>query len=239
MRFVWMSDTGLKRDQNEDAVLVDIDQAIMILADGMGGHHAGEIASSIAAQETYKYLQARLDYTESDQMEKLLEDAVLRAHDCLRRRICPGRGFEDMGTTLLTAVMQQGSVYISNIGDSRAYVLSKSLKQITTDHAVEDGFMSFILMTDEMSPSRSYRVLTQAVGASETIRPDFFTESLQRGDILLLCSDGLTDMLNNAMIETIVMENRCDLNRTASELISRANRKGGYDNISVALLEML
>jgi PPM family protein phosphatase len=238
MRMAWMTDAGSKRDRNEDAVLVDSDQAIMILADGMGGHPAGGVASSIAAQEAFKFLQAHMHCTGTDEWERLLGAATLRAHALVKSHLASDKGPEDMGTTLLTAVVQGGCAFISNIGDSRAYIMGASLKQITSDHAVEDRFMGLLLM-DEVFPPRRYRVLTQAVGASTTIQPDFFTRSLERGDILLLCSDGLTDMLSDEMIEGVVLRTRHDLNRTASELVSLANRRGGYDNISVALLEML
>jgi protein phosphatase len=144
-----------------------------------------------------------------------------------------------MGTTLLAAAVRHGRAFICNVGDSRAYLLDRSLTQITADHAVEDRFIGDILLADEPVRRRGYRVLTQAVGASACIRPDHYTLPVGTGDILLLCSDGLTDMLSDQTIQDVVACHRTDLQEAADRLIGRANRKGGVDNISVILLEIV
>jgi protein phosphatase len=163
---------------------------------------------------------------------------MLKAHDCIKRRVASGMRLEEMGTTLLEVVVRGETAFVCNIGDSRAYRMNSSLKQITKDHAVIDHFIGEILMAGEMNGSR-YRMLTQAVGASENIVPDSFTVELEKSDILLLCSDGLTDLLSDRSIEDIVRRYRYDLCETVHNLVEYAKRKGAFDNISVILLEIL
>lgn len=237
LRLAWQSHVGRKRDLNEDAVLVDGDFTILLLADGMGGHNAGEIASLLAVQTTHWFLKTKVDTFKHDHMQTLLHEAMQKSHMHIRERMASDKRLENMGTTLLAVIIHNGKAFICNIGDSRAYILSKSLKRITTDHAIEDRFISDILMADERDRPATYRYLTQAIGASTVIRPDYYTLPLNVGDILLLCSDGLTDMLSDTVIEEIISTNRCDLHKTVHQLIHHANHKGGYDNISVILLE--
>lgn len=239
LRLAWQSHVGRKRDLNEDSILVDGDFTILLLADGMGGHNAGEIASLLAVQTAHRFLRTQIADFQHSQMMVLLAEAMQKSHIQLRERIASDRRLTNMGTTLLAVIIHDGKAFICNIGDSRAYILRKSLRQITSDHAIEDRFISDILMADEGGRPSAYRFLTQAVGANMDIRPDHFTLPLNSGDVILLCSDGLTDMLSDASIEEIISANRRDINETARKLICNANHKGGHDNISVILVEYL
>lgn len=239
MRLAWNSHTGLIRDTNEDFILVNEKLKIILLADGMGGRKAGETASEIAALEAHELIQRRIDSTDHDEVPELLELAVHKAHNSVKLKAFSDKGLEEMGTTLLQAVVRKGTAFICNVGDSRAYIMKSSLEQITRDHAIVDSFISDVLMAGELRPLGGYRLLTQAVGASEQIQPDIHVIEVKKGDILLFCSDGLTDMLTNRRIEEIIKKHRSDLRETVQKLIEYANHNGGIDNISLVLLEIL
>jgi len=239
MRLAWKSHIGLMRETNEDFILVNEKLRIILLADGMGGRKAGETASEMAALEAFELLQKNLDSRDYHEVPELLELAVQKAHNSIKLKAFSDNSLGKMGTTLLQAVVRKGKAFICNVGDSRAYIMKSSLEQITKDHAIVDRFISDILMAGELRPLGGYRLLTQAVGASEQIRPDIHVVEVEKGDILLFCSDGLTDMLNKGRIEDIIKKHRADLHETVKKLIEYANHSGGIDNISLVLLEIL
>ncbi|MDR0396727.1 MAG: Stp1/IreP family PP2C-type Ser/Thr phosphatase [Oscillospiraceae bacterium] len=232
MRAVSRTDTGRVRVKNEDAVLID-PAGLYIVADGMGGHRAGEIASSIAAQSLRRSLSgAPFNPGALAEAVSLANQAV---YEAARSRVeCQG-----MGTTitLLWAAGSRGSgALIAQIGDSRAYLLRDDrLHRCTRDHSIVDEMLRKKLITPSQArvhPDRS--VITRAVGVASAVKPDLFEWDRQDGDLWLLCSDGLTDMLDDAAIASILRS--LPPEQAADTLLSEALERGGPDNISILLV---
>lgn len=231
------SDRGRSRARNEDHVLVDHAASVVLLADGMGGHHAGHVASALAVQKAYSYLLERLHSDLSDrEIERLLVDAARVSHDAVltHARDIDRRG--DMGTTLLSLILRGGKAFIGHTGDSRAYIMRERLCRITEDHAVRDPFLEWLLRADDAHPAAGSRRLTRAVGMNDFQPPDILSVDIGMGDLLLLCSDGLTEMLSDDELDRWLHAYRSDPEGLAEILVQEANKKGGYDNISVVLV---
>lgn len=232
------SDPGKKRTNNEDRFFVDKDQGIFLLADGMGGHQAGEVASNLAVEEAYAYLKDKISQTNDEKdISKLLAEALFQAHDAIKEKSKNDLNLMGMGTTLVEMVIKGEEAYICHVGDSRAYLLRNGIEQITRDQTVGDYLVEHNVMKREQVPHQKWHTLTQAVGVSESIVPEIKHVEFKTGDLLLLCSDGLTDMLSDEEIEEIVQKHRNDINKAADALIEEANHKGGRDNISVVLVK--
>ncbi|MBZ0158107.1 MAG: Stp1/IreP family PP2C-type Ser/Thr phosphatase [Alphaproteobacteria bacterium] len=236
----YRTDRGRRRENNEDSVLVDAEKGIFLLADGMGGHQAGEVASSLAVQEAHFYIKDRLDRVQGDtEMIRLLREAIFYAHFRIKERARSDPDLAGMGTTLVIAVFGNDTVYIGHVGDSRAYLVYEGMRQITRDHTVKSYFTGHAFMARRhLYPQRTH-ILTQAVGTSEELAPEMHSLSFDPGDILLLCSDGLTDMLTDEEIAAIIRENSGKMEKAAEALVEEANDKGGRDNISVILVRKL
>ena len=146
------------------------------------------------------------------------------------------KSLNGMGTTLLLTVVGNGKAYIGNVGDSRAYLVREDLRQLTKDQTVGAFLVEHNLMTDDEIDPGHWHVLIQAVGSAEDLAPELIELSLEIGDILLLCSDGLTDMLSDNEIEDIFAEGNVDLNYLADSLVNAANGNGGLDNISAVII---
>ncbi len=236
MKVYHKSDTGRVREHNEDFILVDKKRGIFLLADGMGGHQAGEIASELAVKTAYQYLKDKINPSETD-TNKLLLNAMFAANDAVLNKAKTDLNLMGMGTTLIIAVIQNNSIHICHVGDSRVYLIRERIKQITKDHTLGDYLVEHKLMAREQVPSQKWHTLTQAVGTSKDLVPELNPVNLLEGDILLLCSDGLTDMLTDAEIKDTVLKFRDNLSRAASNLIKEAKEKGGKDNISLILVK--
>ncbi len=237
MKAVGKSDVGRNRDNNEDRFKIDQDLEIFLLADGMGGHNAGEVASEVAVEEAYAHLEGNIhDSAQDDVLSAKLEDAMFKAHEAIREKAKGDLNLSGMGTTLVELVIKGGKAFICHAGDSRAYLLRDVLSRITKDHTVGDYLVEQHLMPKEAVPPRQWHVLTQAVGTVELPNPDRNIVGLMSGDILLLCSDGLTDMLEDDEIQAIIEQHKDDLDKCSTALIDSANEKGGRDNITVVLV---
>lgn len=233
MLTAYKTDRGRRRETNEDALLVDQENGIFLLADGMGGHQAGEVASRLAVDVTYVYIRNNLQRArEAHSLSALLEDAVVHAHTTIREQAGTSPLLNGMGTTLVIMLIHNTDAYLCHIGDSRAYLLREGIRQVTRDHTMDD----YLLSRNIMTRGQKSHILTQAVGTSEHPAPEQHHLKLQPGDIMLLCSDGLTDMLSDSEIETIVRRHDGHLAAAAHELIEAANDRGGKDNISVVLI---
>jgi PPM family protein phosphatase len=237
-------DKGQQRRKNEDSVEVidlgfiedEIPLTLAILADGMGGHLEGEVASRLAVDTVIQQIvenwhefggKAKQNYV------YWLSEAVKAANDAIYSRQT------NMGTTLVTALIVGQKATIANVGDSRAYHVSRGgITQITTDHSVVKGLVSAGMITSEQAREHPLRnCITQAVGTDEIVEADLFMNHLALGDSLLLCSDGLTNELDDSAIDDIIQAAASP--QTACEnLIAEANAAGGRDNISVALVQM-
>jgi len=234
MRFAVASDVGKHRQINEDSYLVD--EPIFAVADGMGGHSAGEIASAVALQAVRKKLR-KLD--EEKGIPELLIQSIREANTAVFQKSSQKAEQRGMGTTLTVAVLCEDTCYIGHIGDSRAYLLrDKKLSQITEDHSlvaemVKEGVLS--PGEAEAHPQRS--VLTRAVGIEPSVQIDTSTSKIQPKDRILLCTDGLTAMLSDAEIVQILNQPE-EPKLICAKLIDMANQHGGTDNTTVILLDI-
>lgn len=238
MQAVYRTDTGRKREINEDYLLADEKRGIFLLADGLGGHQAGEVASEVAVKEAYEYLKDQAEQTrDKNTFLNLLSEAAIHAHNAVMKRASGDPALMGMGTTLVIIVIEGLQAYICHVGDSRAYFISGGIRQITRDHSLGNYFFDIIAL--EHSPiRRRSNVLAQAVGAGDEIAPETNFIELKGGDIMLMCSDGLTDMLSDEEIAGIVIRYEDDIDGAAGELVECANKKGGIDNISVILIRV-
>jgi protein phosphatase len=234
MLTVTRTDAGLVREVNEDSILAD-PSGLFIVADGMGGHRAGEVASSIAVDTLRELLSGALFDP------GILTDAVSRTNSRVFEASQGNAEYSGMGTTLTllwTAGMQgEPGVLIAQLGDSRAYLMRNSrLHRCTRDHSVVDEMLRKRLITPEQAKRHPERHgITRAIGIAEMAKPDLFEWDRQMGDIWLLCSDGLTDMLDDVSIASILREND-SLEDAADTLMREALNNGGHDNISLLLL---
>ncbi|MFH1446459.1 MAG: protein phosphatase 2C domain-containing protein, partial [Chloroflexota bacterium] len=205
MKIASKTDTGRVRTNNEDSILVDQERGIFLLADGMGGHNAGEVASKLAVRTAHDFLKDRISTIESDEeLLSALDAAIMRAHEAIKEKAASDIKLRGMGTTLVALVTKNEKAYICHVGDSRAYLLRDSLKQLTKDHTMGEYLVEQKVMSHKKVPAQQWHTLTQAVGVGEYPVPDKNTFDLKYGDLLLLCSDGLTDMLADEEIAAII-----------------------------------
>lgn len=225
-----LSSVGRVREHNEDAILAV--PPLYIVADGLGGHEAGEIASNLAIEKIQAYAPKRPDGA-------ALMRAVQRANDTVIKAAEEGMGKPGMGTTVTAAIIADGKAAIAQVGDSRAYLLrSGRLAQVTEDHSV----VAAMVRSGSLSPAEARRhpqrnVITRALGGDSSLVVDTYEFETLRGDRWLLCSDGLFGLIANEAIET-VMNNNPDPRACAEELIRMANEEGGSDNISVIVVDV-
>ncbi len=236
MRSYCLTDIGTVRKMNQDFVYasdqpVGILPNLYIVADGMGGHAAGDYASRCAVETMVDYIEN----ASSGGPVTLLGNALTEANRKVMEKALSDRSMEGMGTTLVAAVVQNGCLYVANVGDSRLYLIDDRLEQITRDHSlVEEMVRAGELRREDARLHPDKNVITRAVGVKSSVAIDFFDVALNRGDRFLICSDGLTNMVPEDMIFRIVKE-KGSLEEAARELVDEANRSGGSDNISVIL----
>jgi PPM family protein phosphatase len=220
------SDTGRRRRRNEDNYVVA--PPLFAVADGMGGAQAGEVASSLAASALEAGTPEELDGHE--RVSALIEEANRRIFD----RASTDPSASGMGTTMTVALVEGMSVVIGHVGDSRAYLVrGDSMEQLTEDHSLVNELVKGGKLSEEeaqIHPQRS--VITRAVGTDPDVDIDAFTIEAEDGDVFLLCSDGLTDMVEDVDILRLVDANRSDLEQAVRSLVQLANKEGGEDNIT-------
>lgn len=240
MRSFAKTDVGKLRDVNQDAYYVsDSDLNLYILADGMGGYAGGEIASKLATQAAATYIQENFnklaEYKKEDILEmikKAIEHANLVVHEKSKEKI----ELEQMGTTLEICLIYNNRAYLGHIGDSRIYRLRKEFfRRLTTDHSyvqklVKDGTIS----KEEADTHPKKNMLMKALGCEEAVEPDIMVKGFMQDDIIIMCSDGLTNMISEERICEIV---NADLENAAENLVNEANNLGGYDNITVIIIK--
>jgi protein phosphatase len=221
------TDTGRKRRRNEDAYVLA--PPLFAVADGMGGAQAGEIASKLAAAALEDTDPGRL--TGPERVASLIQEANRRVHE--RSSVDPATS--GMGTTMTVALVEDDGVVIGHVGDSRAYLVrGHEIEQITEDHSlVNELLKSGKLSAEEAETHPQRSVITRAVGTDPDVDVDSFTVHPQTGDVFLICSDGLTDMVDDRAILDAVERYRDSLDRLTKQLVTAANRGGGEDNITV------
>ncbi len=240
---VCASDKGMVRPGNEDAVHIDAAGGFAVLADGMGGHAAGEVASRLAVDEIRAELESALPHLDIDAIasaDALAEDlrfAARRANACILTSARRVREHEGMGATLVLAVMGARRIFIGHLGDSRAYRLRGGhLEPLTRDHSwVDEQISQGTLQIDALLDARLRNIVTRALGIDDEIDLEVSQHDVQPDDLYLLCSDGLSDMLDDPEIEALLNQPG-ELAAKASRLIAQANRNGGRDNVSVILM---
>ncbi len=233
MIFALCTHIGQTRSRNEDSAYIPAPGGSMFIAvaDGMGGHNAGEKASAIAIETLTEGLSG-----ENLLPAKALVSAVREANAVIFAYAKSNPACRGMGTTLTAAVFEDNLIYTANVGDSRAYLLSGgTLSQLTVDHSlVEELVMSGQITREQAEVSPQRNIITRALGTSSGVNVDIFETVWNGGDILLLCTDGLTTHLSNADIKA-VLERGGTLQERADALVALANERGGRDNITVAL----
>ncbi len=231
------TDIGLRRSENEDSYAILADQGVLAVADGMGGAAAGEVASRIFTDTTVETFSAPRS-TEEETVVKVQETFRL-ANERIREYASGNPRFTDMGCTAEVMAFCGGQFVLGHVGDSRVYLLRKGrLKQLTRDHSLIQEQVEQGLVTSEQAKTHALRnVILRAVGTSESLAVDVLRGKSLPGDILLLCSDGLHDMIRDEQICDIVAS-QDGIQAKAARLVEAARSVGGYDNVTVALCEV-
>ncbi len=206
---------------------------LYIVADGMGGHNAGDLASRTTVETVVDYIEG----AKEKRPIPLLDAAIQAANQKVIEISLTDKSLEGMGTTVVAATVQDGCLYVANVGDSRLYLLDHQIEQITRDHSlVEEMVRAGEIKREEARHHEKKNVITRAVGVEKKLRIDFFDVALNPGDRFLLCSDGLTNMVDDEDMLRLVSR-ETSLEAAALKLVAAANRNGGKDNISVVLAE--
>lgn len=240
MKAFSITDIGEKRRINQDYVFCELNPIgnlpnLFIVADGMGGHNAGDYASMFCVEFFTEHIQ-NSDITSPI---ALIEEAIRNTNEKLYEKSKQQIDYEGMGTTFVVATIYDKDMYVANIGDSRLYVIGKEIRQITEDHSLVQAMVKTgELNKDEAKTHPNKNIITRALGTSETAQPDYFEVEITEGDIVLMCSDGLTNMLNDETIEQVIRENADDPQTAAETLVKQANENGGKDNITVIIVKV-
>jgi protein phosphatase len=241
------TDVGRKREHNEDAFLINAKHGLYTIADGMGGHAAGEVASRIAVDVINEFIEISGDDSditwpfEFDDGVSMEENRIFTAIKLANMKIFEviqeRKELEGMGTTLVTLLVQGDDAFIGHVGDSRAYLLREGqIRQVTSDHSWVNEQMKLGVLTKSEAANHPFRnVVTRALGGRDPIKADLTREKLVPGDVVLLCSDGLNSMLSDEQIRDVCLAHAEDLDAGCQALIDAANEAGGDDNISVVL----
>jgi PPM family protein phosphatase len=230
-RVATITDTGRKRRRNEDAYVCE--PPLFAIADGMGGAQAGEVASRLAAAAVR---EIGAGAGGEERIFELIQEANRRVYD----RSSSDPNTSGMGTTMTVALVADGAVAFGHVGDSRAYLIRDGqMEQLTEDHSLVNELLKTGKLSPEEAETHPQRsVITRAVGTDPDVDVDTFTVSVQTGDLFLLCSDGLTDIVSEDDILGVVERNRGDIERALRTLVKQANRGGGEDNITVVAFEI-
>ncbi|MDO4488752.1 MAG: Stp1/IreP family PP2C-type Ser/Thr phosphatase [Eubacteriales bacterium] len=231
-----LTDKGRKREVNQDYIYASTENPgrfnnLFILADGMGGHKAGGFASRFLVERIVNMVSK----SETNEI-RALRGAIELSNTLLFDKSRRDSEYEGMGSTVVAAIVNGSDITIANVGDSRLYIISDGINQITKDHSlVEEMVRDGELVRGSEEYRAKKRYITRAVGAEESVQVDFFEETLNEGDYVLMCSDGLSNMITDDEMLEIITGNG-SIRYKAKELVDRANRNGGSDNIAVILL---
>ena len=241
--------TGMVRSHNEDTIGSDPSIGLAVLADGMGGYNAGEVASGIAVALVTKQtreLLSRMGSTHSEQTDRrqiaaeILTDAITHANSSIFHAASSQPQYSGMGTTLVVALLADNFINVAHVGDSRMYRLrGGDLVQLTRDHSLLQEQIDSGMITREMARrSQNKNLVTRAVGIEPAVDPEINSFEVREGDTYLLCSDGLNDMVEDADIHLTLTSLQANLPLAANQLVQMANDNGGRDNVSVILVQV-
>lgn len=237
-----LSDIGQKRKTNQDAIYLNPEKNLFIVADGMGGHNGGDIASALAVKTIPEYVLGH----SNQGPQQLLSEAISHANQAIKEEGKKNIKLEGMGTTAVSLFFTSNNLVIGNVGDSRAYLISKNkIYQLTRDHSMIQEKVAMGIYTREQGAKDPHKnVLIRTVGFEDRLEVDIFTYKVCKNDLFLLCSDGLHGKVSERDIVHIINTHLSDpahgqdqdLQQAVKELISQANKNGGQDNISVILI---
>lgn len=238
MKIYAMTDVGRRREINQDFVFAT-DRAVgpfpnlLVVADGMGGHKAGDFAS----RYTVENLRKILIKSEGGKPKEILEQAVAEVNRKLIETASHDVKLDGMGTTLVAATVIGNTLYFSNVGDSRLYLISDGIKQISKDHSLVEEMVRLGGIKEEDAKNHPDKnIITRAMGVKTEVEADFYEYRIKRGDIILMCTDGLSNMVGDEEMFGLVKGAR-DIVEAVQLLVDRANDNGGRDNIGVILAE--
>ena len=236
MKTFSMTDVGMVREVNEDTVFVSNTPIgnlpnLLVVADGMGGHNSGDYASQCAVDIVRRKIA---DSTEQNP-EVMIREAITEANRTLLEKAKSDEKLKGMGTTLVVATVIDKTLYFANVGDSRLYLLNREIKQLSRDHSLVQEMVRLGGINEEEAKNHPDKnIITRAVGAKEKLDIDFYEYRLKRGDTILMCTDGLSNMVEEEEIFRIVKSSR-DVVEAVEQLIERAKETGGKDNIGVVV----
>ena len=234
------TDIGMVREVNQDYVYVSDSPIgklpnLLIVADGMGGHKAGEFASKF----TVEIVKDELAQTTEEAPEAMIRQAITSANQKLLETAQNDSKLEGMGTTLVVATIIEQTLYFANVGDSRLYLLNDDIKQVSKDHSlVQEMVRLGGIKQEEAKFHPDKNIITRAIGASNKLEIDFYEYRLKKEDVLLMCTDGLSNMVEDEEMLRIVKGSR-DVVEAVERLIEKANQNGGSDNIGVIVAQEL
>lgn len=239
MKAFSITNIGMQRRVNQDYVYCSKEAIgslpnLYIVADGMGGHKAGDYASRCC-------VESMIQEVKGDSLKSpvsILEHAIQKANERVLRESQKNVEYEGMGTTVVVATIVEDTLHVGNIGDSRLYVIRDRIEQITQDHSlVETMVRTGELMPEDARFHPNKNIITRALGTNEDVKADFFEVKLEKADTILLCSDGLSNMVEDREIERIVKEMH-DVEKASETLVELANQNGGTDNIAIVMIQI-
>ena len=232
-----LTDVGKKRKENQDYIFTSEKPVgnlpnLFLVADGMGGHKAGDYASKCAVETICDAIEKSVE----KEPQQILKKAIEMANEKIFQKSVEDAEMEGMGTTIVAATCMGTHVQIANVGDSRLYVVGDTIRQITQDHSWVEEMVRMGAMNKEDARTHAKKnIITRALGANHSIEADFFTIQVEAEEEILMCSDGLTNMLEDEEIRMIIKGQR-DIVEKVEALVKEANNRGGTDNISVILI---
>lgn len=243
MQYYGITDIGMQRKENQDRICFpekEDDVKLFIVADGMGGANAGEVASKMAIEYAREVILSEYEEVKDgrEKIEELLSKAIIGANNYVYNKSIENEEYSGMGTTLSIALVIKNKVYIGHVGDSRIYRIRKNIiRQLTKDHSYVQALVKNGTITKAEAENHPQKnMLIKVVGCEKNVEPDIMVKGFLKDDILLICSDGLTNMITTDEIYDEVLENKSNLKRSCDKLVDLAKSNGGYDNISVILV---
>ena len=239
MRIYSATDVGQKRKMNQDYVFASAEPIgnlpnLFVVADGMGGHNAGDYASSHAVTSMVEEIRQDADFNPI----KVIRHAIETANTEILTQAQQKDELRGMGTTMVVATIVGHYAYVANVGDSRLYVIQGQIHQITKDHSlVQEMVRIGEIKPEEARNHPDKNIITRALGAERTVDIDFFDLKMEPDSVILMCSDGLSNMVEDSKLEEIILDHTKELSQKGEQLLREANQNGGKDNIAVILVE--
>lgn len=239
-----LTDVGSVRQYNEDSIMLDVERGLMVLADGMGGHRAGEVASQMAIESVLTTLHDKVALFSPDDdpvsLRPMVEQSIIRANDEIFAAAQSNPNWHGMGTTLAVTAFHGRRVTLAHVGDSRIYRLRFNRLQLLTrdDSLLRDQVELGLIAVADAGGSHNRNLVTRAVGIEAHVKPHLRDDEILAGDLYLLCSDGLNDLVDDSDIELIINSLKTNLPLAVHHLVQAAKDNGGHDNISAILIRL-